>query len=332
MKTNDIVIYESSDGATRLSVQLDGETVWLTQQQISSLFGRDVSTISRHIANVFDEGELEEESNLQKMQISSSDKPITLYSLDVIISVGYRVKSQEGVRFRQWATAVLREFVVKGFALDDDRLKQGGSSYWKELLDRIRDIRSSEKVLYRQVLDLYATATDYNPKAPESIKFFKIVQNKLHYGAHGHTASEVIFERADADKPFMGLSTFSGNQVTKKDIGVAKNYLTEDELQNLNMLVSGYFDIAELRAIRHIPTTMQDFIEQLDQVLAITDSPVLNGSGKRSHKQAMAKAEEEYRKYQNKTLSPVEEEYFKQLAAVERDLSKRSYSDSTEND
>ena len=332
MQTNDIVIYKSSDGATRLSVQLDGETVWLTQQQISLLFGRDVSTISRHIANVFDEGELEEKSNLQKMQISSSDKPITLYSLDVIISVGYRVKSQEGVRFRQWATAVLREYVVKGFALDDDRLKQGGSSYWKELLDRIRDIRSSEKVLYRQVLDLYATATDYDPKAQESIKFFKIVQNKLHYGAHGHTASEVIFERADADKPFMGLSTFSGNQVTKKDIGVAKNYLTEDELQNLNMLVSGYFDIAELRAVRHIPTTMQDFIEQLDQVLTITDSPVLNGSGKRSHKQAMAKAEEEYRKYQNKTLSPVEEEYFKQLAAVERNLSKRSYSDSTEND
>lgn len=332
MQTNDIVIYKSSDGATRLSVQLDGETVWLTQQQISSLFGRDVSTISRHIANVFDEGELEEKSNLQKMQISSSDKPITLYSLDVIISVGYRVKSQEGVRFRQWATAVLREYVVKGFALDDDRLKQGGSSYWKELLDRIRDIRSSEKVLYRQVLDLYATATDYDPKAQESIKFFKIVQNKLHYGAHGHTASEVIFERADADKPFMGLSTFSGNQVTKKDIGVAKNYLTEDELQNLNMLVSGYFDVAELRAVRHIPTTMQDFIEQLDQVLTITDSPVLNGSGKRSHKQAMAKAEEEYRKYQNKTLSPVEEEYFKQLAAVERNLSKRSYSDSTEND
>ena len=296
------------------------------------MFGRDVSTISRHIANVFDEGELEEKSNLQKMQISSSDKPITLYSLDVIISVGYRVKSQEGVRFRQWATAVLREYVVKGFALDDDRLKQGGSSYWKELLDRIRDIRSSEKVLYRQVLDLYATATDYDPKAQESIKFFKIVQNKLHYGAHGHTASEVIFERADADKPFMGLSTFSGNQVTKKDIGVAKNYLTEDELQNLNMLVSGYFDIAELRAVRHIPTTMQDFIEQLDQVLTITDSPVLNGSGKRSHKQAMAKAEEEYRKYQNKTLSPVEEEYFKQLAAVERNLSKRGYSDSTEND
>lgn len=332
MQTNDIVIYKSSDGATRLSVQLDGETVWLTQQQISSLFGRDVSTISRHIANVFDEGELEEKSNLQKMQISSSDKPITLYSLDVIISVGYRVKSQEGVRFRQWATAVLREYVVKGFALDDDRLKQGGSSYWKELLDRIRDIRSSEKVLYRQVLDLYATATDYDPKAQESIKFFKIVQNKLHYGAHGHTASEVIFERADADKPFMGLSAFSGDQVTKKDIGVAKNYLTEDELQNLNMLVSGYFDIAELRAVRHIPTTMQDFIEQLDQVLTITDSPVLNGSGKRSHKQAMAKAEEEYRKYQNKTLSPVEEEYFKQLAAVERNLSKRSYSDSTEND
>ena len=332
MQTNDIVIYKSSDGATRLSVQLDGETVWLTQQQISSLFGRDVSTISRHIANVFDEGELEEKSNLQKMQISSSDKPITLYSLDVIISVGYRVKSQEGVRFRQWATAVLREYVVKGFALDDDRLKQGGSSYWKELLDRIRDIRSSEKVLYRQLLDLYATATDYDPKAQESIKFFKIVQNKLHYGAHGHTASEVIFERADADKPFMGLSTFSGDQVTKKDIGVAKNYLTEDELQNLNMLVSGYFDIAELRAVRHIPTTMQDFIEQLDQVLTITDSPVLNGSGKRSHKQAMAKAEEEYRKYQNKTLSPVEEEYFKQLAAVERNLSKRSYSDSTEND
>lgn len=318
-----IVIYETEGGETKLSVSVDGETVWVTQSQMATLFQRDVSSISRHISNVFSEGELDEESNLQKMQIGSSDKPITLYSLDVVISVGYRVKSHAGVHFRKWATNVLREYMIKGFALDDERLKQGGGAYWRELLDRIRDIRSSEKVLYRQVLDLYALAVDYDPKAPESKKFFKIVQNKLHYGAHGHTASEVIFDRADAGKPFMGLTSFAGLQVTKKDIGVAKNYLSEEELSSLNALVSGYFDIAEFRAQRRVPTTMQDYIDQLDRVLEAADAPVLKGAGRRSHKQAIDKAEKEYREYQEKTLSPVEKEYLAELVDTEKKLSKR---------
>lgn len=318
-----IVIYEAEDGETKLSVSVDGETVWVTQSQMAALFQRDISSISRHVSNVFSEGELEEESNLQKVQIGSSDKPVTLYSLDVVISVGYRVKSQAGVHFRKWATGVLREYLIKGFSLDDDRLKQGGGAYWKELLDRIRDIRSSEKVLYRQVLDLYATATDYDSDAPETKKFFKIVQNKLHYGAHGHTAPEVIYDRADADKPFMGLTTFSGSQVTKKDIGIAKNYLSAEELSSLNALVSGYFDIAEFRAQRHIPTTMQDFIDQLDMVLKAADAPVLEGAGTRSRKQALSKAEKEYRIYQEKTISPVEEAYLAELKSAEQQLSKR---------
>lgn len=199
---NEIVIYEAQDGVTKLNVSFDGDTVWLSQSQMSELFQRDVSTISRHISNVFEEGELEEKSNLQKMQISSSDKPIALYSLDVVISVGYRVKSQAGVHFRKWATRILKEYLIKGFTMDDDRLKEGRSEYWRELFERIRDIRSSEKMLYRQVLDLYATAIDYDPKADESIKFFKIVQNKLHYGAHGHTAAEVIYDRAKAEKEY----------------------------------------------------------------------------------------------------------------------------------
>lgn len=318
---NEIVIYEAQDGITKLSVSCDGDTVWLTQAQMAELFQRDVSTISRHISNVFEEGELEEKSNLQKVQIGSSDKPIALYSLDVIISVGYRVKSIAGVHFRKWATNVLREYLIKGFALDDERLRQGGSDYWRELLDRIRDIRSSEKMLYRQVLDLYATAVDYDPRTEESIAFFKIVQNKLHYGAHGHTAAEVIWERADADKPFMGLTTFKGDQITKQDIGIAKNYLSEEELSSLNALVSGYFDIAEFRAQRHIPTYMQDFINQLDNVLSAADAPVLKGAGRISHAQAMDKAEREYRSYQEKTLSPVEEAYFQSIKSLEKDVS-----------
>lgn len=325
----DIVIYETSDGDTRLSVKLNGDTVWLSLNQMSVLFGRDKSTISRHIKNVFEEGELDQSSTVAKfatVQIEGGrevEREIEGYNLDVVISVGYRVKSQEGIRFRQWATNVLREYMVKGFTLDDERLKQGGGAYWRELLDRIRDIRSSEKVLYRQVLDLYALAVDYDPKAPESKKFFKIVQNKLHYGAHGHTAPEVIFDRADADKPFMGLTSFSGSQVTKKDIGVAKNYLSEEELSSLNALVSGYFDIAEFRAQRKTPTTMQDYIDQLDRVLEAADAPVLEGAGTRSHKQAINKAEKEYRAYQEKTLSPVEKEYLAELVETEKKLSKR---------
>lgn len=225
---------------------------------MAELFQRDVSVISRHIQNIFKEGALEEQSNLQNLQIANSDKPICLYSLDVIISVGYRVKSIRGTQFRIWANKVLKEYLIKGFALDDDRLKNlGGGNYWKELLDRIRDLRSSEKLLYRQVLDLYATSVDYDPKSTESVRFFKIVQNKLHYAAHGHTAAEVIYERADAEKPFMGLKTFSGELPAMKDIGIAKNYLNEKELKILNNLVSGYFDFAEIQAMKALLKALQ---------------------------------------------------------------------------
>ena len=222
---------------------------------------------------------------------------------------------------------MLTEYLKKGFAMDDERLKEGGGAYWRELLDRIRDIRSSEKMLYRQVLDLYATAVDYDPRAKESVAFFKIVQNKLHYGAHGHTAAEVIWDRADAEKPFMGLTTFKGDQVTKADIGIAKNYLTEDELRSLNSLVSGYFDIAEFRAQRHVATTMADYVAQLDNVLASADAPVLKGAGSVSRKQALEKAEREYRAYQEKTLSPVEEAYLDTIKALEKKAARKAGKD-----
>ena len=247
---------------------------------------------------------------------------VLCYNLDVIISVGYRVHSIVGTRFRQWATQRLHEYIVKGFTMDDKRLKgNGGGMYWKELLDRIRDIRSSEKVLYRQVLDLYATSVDYDPKADESVRFFKIVQNKLHYAAHGHTAAEVIYERADAEKPFMGLTSFSGSNPAKKDVTIAKNYLTEDELKILNNLVSGYFDFAEIQAMRHNVMHMNDYAEQLDRLLEAQGDPVLDGAGKISHKQAVDKAIDEYRKYQVKTLSPVERDYLRVIEEIDRSVS-----------
>mgnify|MGYP002861187243 CR=1 FL=1 len=251
-------------------------------------------------------------------------KPTNFYNLDVIISVGYRVKSKRGTRFRIWATNILKEYIKKGFAMDDERLKgNGGGSYWKELLDRIRDIRSSEKVLYRQVLDLYATSVNYNPKSDESIHFFKIVQNKLHYAAHGHTAAEVIYERADAEKPFMGLTSFEGELPSIKDVKIAKNYLSESELKILNNLVSGYFDIAEINAIEHKPMYMSDYVEQLDSVLSSGKRKLLEGTGSVSHEQAMKKAVEEYRKYQVLTLSPVEEAYLESLKSAEKEAKKQ---------
>lgn len=325
---NEIVIYEAQDGITKLSVSCDGDTVWLTQGQIAQLFGTRPQAITKHIQNIYKEGELEESLTCSKMEQVRTEgsrevkRVLSIYNLDMILSIGYRVNSRQATHFRRWASNILREYLIKGFALDDERLKQGGGDYWRELLDRIRDIRSSEKMLYRQVLDLYATAVDYDPRTEESITFFKIVQNKLHYGAHGHTAAEVIWERADADKPFMGLTTFKGDQVTKQDIGIAKNYLSEEELSSLNALVSGYFDIAEFRAQRHIPTYMQDFISQLDNVLSAADAPVLKGAGRISHAQAMDKAEREYRSYQEKTLSPVEEAYLQSIKSLEKDASK----------
>ena len=317
----EIIIYQSQDGSVQFDVRLENETVLVTIDQMALLFGKARSTINEHILNVFQDGELNENVAVRKIGISDySTKPTNYYNLDVIISVGYRVHSIIGTRFRQWATGRLREYIVKGFTMDDKRLKgNGGGMYWKELLDRIRDIRSSEKVLYRQVLDLYATSVDYNPNAEESIRFFKIVQNKLHYAAYGHTAAEVIYERADADKPFMGLTSFDGDLPTLKDTKIAKNYLTADELKVLNNIVSGYFDFAEIQAIRHRPMYMEDYIKQLDGILAGTGEKLLPDAGSISHQQAIDKAEKEYRKYQIKTLSPVEEAYLKTLKQLEKE-------------
>lgn len=323
----EIIIYQTDDGLTKINVNMQEETVWLSLDQMAELFQRDKSTISRHIKKIFEEGELQRNSVVANFATTAADGKVynvDYYNLDVIISVGYRVKSQRGVQFRIWATNVLKEYMIKGFAMDDERLKgNAGGNYWKELLDRIRDIRSSEKVLYRQVLDLYATSVDYDPRSDESVKFFKFVQNKLHYAAHGHTAAEVIYERADAEKPFMGLTSFSGELPALKDIGIAKNYLQENELKILNNLVSGYFDLAEINAIEHKPMYMHDYVKQLDMVLSSGNRKLLEGAGTVSHKQALEKAKAEYRKYQEITLSPVEQAYLESVKEVAKELKKK---------
>ena len=324
----EILLYQAEDGNTYIEVKMVDETVWLSLDQMAELYQRDKSTISRHIKNIYSEGELVRDSVVAKFATTAADGKtyqVEYYNLDVIISVGYRVKSLRGTQFRIWATQRLKEYMIKGFALDDERLKgNGGGNYWKELLDRIRDIRSSEKMLYRQVLDLYATSVDYDPKSPQSVEFFKIVQNKLHYAAHGHTAAEVIYQRADADKPYMGLTSFSGEMPVLNDIGIAKNYLDEKELKVLNNLVSGYFDIAEINALEHRPMYMNDYIAQLDRVLSSSGRQLLTNAGKVSHKQAIDKATKEYRKYQVKTLSPVEEEYLKVIQDLNKTAKKKS--------
>lgn len=328
INNSEIVIYQTEDGQTKVDAIFSGETVWLSLNQMADLFQRDKSTISRHIKNVFEEGELDRKVVVAKFATTTQHGAIDgktqtheteFYNLDVIISVGYRVHSLRGTQFRIWARNVLKEYIRKGFAMNDEKLKgNGGGNYWKELLDRIRDIRSSEKVLYRQVLDLYATSVDYDPRSDESITFFKIVQNKLHFAAHGHTAAEVIYERANADSPFMGLTTFSSPIPTMKDVKIAKNYLSTEELKVLNNLVSGYFDFAEVQAIRHAPMHMKDYISHLDAILSSTGEALLTDSGKISHKQAIDKAVKEYRKYQIKTLSPVEEDYFRTVKALDQ--------------
>lgn len=316
----EIVIYQAEDGLTKVECRFVDETVWLTQQQMAELFHTSRSNIVEHIGHIYEEGELDEVSTCRKFRQVRMEgnrqvtRELPFYNLDMIISLGYRVKSLIATQFRRWATERLKEYMIKGFTMDDERLKNlGGGNYWRELLERIWDIRSSEKVMYRQVLDLYATSVDYNPRSVESVAFFKMVQNKLHYAAHGHTAAEVIYERADADKPFMGLTTFSGDFPTAKDIGIAKNYLTEEELRVLNQMVSGYFDFAEVQAIRHRPMYMSDYVEQLDNILRATGEEVLTHAGKISHAQAMEKAKAEYKRYQAQTLSPVEEEYLKTI-------------------
>ena len=322
-----IIIYQTEDGLTKIDVNIQGETVWLSLDLMAELFQRDKSTISRHIKNIFSEGELSPEAVVAKFATTATDGKtyqVDYYNLDVIISVGYRVKSVRGTQFRIWATQRLKEYLIKGFTMDDERLKgNGGGNYWKELLDRIRDIRSSEKVLYRQVLDLYATSVDYNPRSEESILFFKMVQNKLHFAAHGHTAAEVIYERTDAEKPFMGLTTFSGELPVLKDISIAKNYLNENELKILNNLVSGYFDLAEISAIEQRPMYMSDYIQQLDAVLTSGNRPLLAGAGSISHAQAIEKATTEYRKYQNNTLSPIEHFYLDTIKSTAKEVKRQ---------
>lgn len=314
-----IIIYRTEDGLTKIDVSFENDTVWLSKSQMAELFQRDRSVISKHIKNVFDEGELSSESNVQNLHVAYSDKPVDFYSLDVVISVGYRVKSQRGVQFRIWATNILKEYIKKGFAMDDDRLKElGGGGYFKELLERIRDIRASEKVFYRQVLEIYATSVDYNPTAAVSIQFFKRVQNKIHYAVSGETAAEVIYHRADAEKDFMGLMTFSGDQPTLREAKIAKNYLDEKELRAMGQLVSGYLDFAERQAEREIPMTMADWAKHLDGILTSTGENLLTGNGSVSHLQAMDKAQTEYKKYKAKTLSSVEQDYLDSIKQLEQ--------------
>lgn len=320
---NQIIIYQSEDGNTRIEVKFSGETVWLSQQQMAELYQTSRSNVAEHIRHIYEDGELDENSTCRKFRqvrqegIRQVNREIPFYNLDMIISLGYRIRSIIATHFRRWATERLKEYIIKGFTMDDERLKgNGGGAYWHELLDRIRDIRSSEKVMYRQVLDLYATAVDYDPRSDISIEFFKIVQNKLHFAAHGNTAAEVIFNRADADAPLMGLTSFKGDHPTLRDAKIAKNYLSEEELKILNNLVSGYFDFAEIQAMRRRPMYMSDYVRQLDSILSSTGEALLNGSGSVSHKQAMEKAETEYRKFQVRELSPVERAYLETIKAL----------------
>ena len=325
---SELIIYTTEDGTTKVDVTFDNDTVWLSLEQMASLFQRDKSTISRHIKKIFDEGELPRMAtvvNFATVQTEGTrqvERMIEYYNLDVIISVGYRVKSQRGVQFRIWATNILKEYMKKGFAMDDERLKNlGGGGYFKELLERIRDIRASEKVFYRQVLEIYATSIDYDPKAEISIDFFKKVQNKIHYAISGETVSEVIYHRADAEKEFMGLTTFAGNQPTLREAKIAKNYLNEKELRSMGQLVSGYLDFAERQAEREQAMTMADWAKHLDGILTSTGEKLLIGAGAVSHENAMKKVEMEYKKYKAKTLSDVEQDYLESIKQLE-DLSK----------
>lgn len=315
-ENNQVIIYQSKDGDTRIDVKFTGETVWLSQQQMAELYQTSRSNVVEHIQHIYEEGELEEPATCRNFRQVRQEgnrqvsREIPFYNLDMIISLGYRIRSVIATRFRRWATERLKEYIIKGFTMDDERLKgNGGGAYWRELLDRIRDIRSSEKVMYRQVLDLYATAVDYDPRSEASVQFFKIVQNKLHFAAHGHTASELIYQRADSEVPLMGLTSFKGDHPTLRDAKIAKNYLNEKELKILNNIVSGYFDFAEIQAMRHQPMYMSDYVEHLDKILSSTGEALLQGPGTVSHAQAMEKAEKEYRRFQVRQLSPVEEAY-----------------------
>lgn len=315
----EIAIFKTDKETINVEVLFEDETVWLTQEQMAQLFEKSKSTINEHIKNIFAEGELEESTAIKKFGNSEfQQKAPFYYNLDVIISVGYRVKSLRGTQFRQWATKRLNEYIRKGFTLDDNRLKQlGGGDYWKELMARIRDIRASEKVFYRQVLDIYATSIDYNPRSDTSIQFFKKVQNKMHFSVHGQTAAEVIYNRADAEKEFMGLKIFEGNKPHLKDAVIAKNYLDEKELRALGQIVSGYLDFAERQVERQQPMTMKDWAEHLDKILTMSGEQLLQGNGSISHEQAIEKATTEYKKYQQRTLSDVENDFLDSIKEIE---------------
>mgnify|MGYP002599814894 FL=1 len=316
MDKGQFLLYQTPDGDSRIEVKLQNDTVWLSLDQMAELFQRNKSTISRHIKNVLEDGELQEEATIanfatvQNEGTRKVERVIAFYNLDMIISVGYRVHSYRGVQFRIWATKVLKEYIVKGFAMNDDLLKRaGGGNYFDELLARIRDIRSSEKVFYRKVLEIYALSIDYDPRVEMTQKFFKTVQNKMHYSVHGHTAAEIIYERADAEKDFMGLTTWSGAMPTKPEAEIAKNYLTHEEVKSLNRIVSLYLDFAEMQAEEHRPMYMKDWINILDDFLRISRKDILTHAGKISAKLAKEKADQEYDKFKERTknnLSPVE--------------------------
>jgi hypothetical protein len=317
-----IIIYKGADGSPSIDVRVEGETVWLSQAKLVELFDSSKANVSEHIKNIFREGELEKDSVVRKFRTTAKDGKtydVEHYNLDLIISLGYRIKSGVATRFRQWATERLREYLVAGFTMNDEFLKNnGGGLYWKRLLSRIRDIRSSEKILYRQVLDLYATSADYDPKSLHSIKFFKIVQNKLHYAVHKQTAAELIYNRADSNEEFMGLSVFAGDLPVLEEVRIAKNYLSQNELDKLNRLVSAYFELAELRAMDKKLLHMAEHIAALDKLLTDYGEGVLLDAGKVSHEKAIEKAENEYRKYQAKTLSPVERDYLESIKTLEK--------------
>ena len=322
----EIVLYQTQDGVSKLDVRLDGETVWLTQDQMTELFQRDKSVISRHIKNIFEEGELNEKSVVAFFATTASDGKkynVAYYNLDVIISVGYRVKSQRGVQFRQWATQRIHEYIVKGFALDDERLKgNSGGAYWRELLQRIQEIRTDERLIYRQVLDLYATAYDYDKNSQTAHEFFAAYQNKFHFAIHGHTASELIIERADADQPFMGMTT--GEYPTSAKVIVAKNYMTDKELDAMRSLVSGFFDFAEMQAKLHQHMYMADYMTLLEDLIRVNKRPILEGKGHVSAEQAKSHALEELKKFKERRLSPAEEDYMETIRALNRQAKENS--------
>lgn len=331
--SGEIIIYEGADGAPSIEVRVEGETVWLSQSQLVELFQSSKANVSEHIKNIFSDGELDEKVVVRKFRTTTKHgaiegktqtKEVNLYNLDMIISLGYRIKSDIATHFRQWATARLREYLISGFTMNDEFLKNnGGGLYWKKLLSRIRDIRSSEKMLYRQVLDLYATSADYDPKSLHSIEFFKIVQNKLHYAVHKQTASEVIYNRVDSGKEFMGLTVFAGDLPVLEEVRIAKNYLSAQELEKLNRLVSAYFELAELRAMDRQVMRMADHIASLDKLLLDYGEGVLIGAGKVTHEKAIEKVEKEYRKFQAKTLSPVEKAYLENIKLLEKKVEKK---------